>query len=235
MPQYFPLRSNAAVRLGLYCALPVAAGVGWAAMSISHSELLTGVERNITQPVPFPHDVHAGQLRLDCRYCHQTVERSAFAGLPTSDVCLDCHERVWTGLPELEPVRASYETRIPASWRRVHDLPDFARFDHSIHVAKGIGCVSCHGRVDRMSQTRQAESLRMAWCLECHRRPEEHVRPREFVFDLAWEPPRDAESLRSLSEELRLEPAVTSVQELRGALVSRYGIRERTSCSICHQ
>lgn len=235
MPQYFQPRSNAAVRLALWSALPVAAGAGWAAMTGSHSDLLTGVERNITQPVPFPHDVHAGQLRLDCRYCHASVERSTFAGLPSSDVCMDCHERVWTGLPELEPVRASYETRIPASWRRVHDLPDFARFDHSIHIAKGIGCVSCHGRVDQMSQTRQTETLQMAWCLECHRRPHEYVRPREYVFDLVWEPPQDAQSLKNLSEELEMQPAATSIAELRQALVQKYRIRERTSCSICHQ
>jgi hypothetical protein len=145
----------------------------------------------VQQPVPFSHRHHVGQDGIDCRYCHVSVETSAFAGLPSTDICMSCHSQLWTHAPVLEPVRRSMRTDEPIRWQRVHDLPDFVFFNHSIHVHKGIGCESCHGRVDRMPLTYPVASLRMTWCLECHRNPEPHLRPRDQVFQMGWQAPAD--------------------------------------------
>jgi hypothetical protein len=235
MPQYFTPRSNAWIRRALWGGPPLLVGLAAVMVVGARSSYVTGEGQNVAQPVPFPHDIHAGQLGLDCRYCHESVEDSAFAGMPGAGVCMDCHDRVWTGLDELEPVRASYRSRIPLAWMRVHDLPDYARFDHSIHVAKGVGCVSCHGRVDEMTQLRQTESLLMEWCLECHREPVKHLRPVEYAFGSDWELPDDAEELAALSDKLGISPSAESPAEFREALAARYGVQRETSCSICHQ
>lgn len=160
------------------------------------------------QPVPFSHALHAGNLGMDCRYCHTTVERAAHAALPSTEICMNCHARIGVNQPSLSPVRQSYAEGTPVPWIRVHDLPDFVYFDHSAHISRGVSCVSCHGRVDRMEKVYQAEPLRMGWCIECHRNPEPHLRPVEFVTDLDWVPPEDPVELgKRLRKENNINPS----------------------------
>ncbi len=135
------------------------------------------------QPVPYSHALHAGQLGIDCRYCHNTVETAAHAAVPPTQTCMNCHAAIRKESEKLIPVRASYATGMPIPWVRVHDLPDYVYFNHSAHVRRGVGCVSCHGRVDTMEVVYQAEPLSMGWCLDCHRNPERHLRPVEFVTE----------------------------------------------------
>jgi hypothetical protein len=173
----------------------------------------------IEQPVPFSHKHHVGDDGIDCRYCHASVEASAFAGLPPLATCMTCHSRLFTDQPALAPLVAAFERGRPLHWNRVHDLPDFVYFDHSIHVAKGVGCVTCHGRVDRMPLTWRVASLNMQWCLDCHRAPAEFLRPSEHVFDMEWQPTGDR---KQLGRELMRRYAIRSVREL-------------TQCSTCHR
>lgn len=174
-----------------------------------------GVARD--QPVPFSHKHHVAGVGIDCRFCHQNVEESAFAGMPSTETCMMCHSLLWTEAVVLEPVRASFREGEPIRWTRVHDLPDFVYFRHDIHLAKGIGCQSCHGQVDEMPLMWKENTLNMEWCLACHRAPEKHIRPREEVFNMAWSPPADQEALGR-------------------RLVEEYGVRkvQLTDCSICH-
>ena len=168
------------------------------------------------QPVPFSHAVHAGQLGLDCRYCHTTVERAATAAVPPTATCMNCHELIAADSTKLQPVVVSAATGLPVRWVRVHDLPDFVYFDHSAHVRRGVGCVSCHGRVDKMDQVRQVGRLSMGWCLECHRHPEPHLRPLDRITDLDWVPEEDPAGLgRRLREQYNIDPS--------------------TDCSTCHR
>ncbi len=170
------------------------------------------------QPVPFSHEHHVGRLGLDCRYCHTGVEQAAFAGLPPTHTCMTCHSQIWTNAGVLQPVRDSLAENQPLHWQRVNRVPDYVFFDHSIHVAKGVGCTTCHGPVGSMPLMWRAEPLTMGWCLNCHRHPEQFVRPREQVFDPEWTPPSD--------------------QERQGAkLVRDYLIDTRglTDCSRCHR
>jgi hypothetical protein len=157
-----------------------------------------------------------GDVGLDCRYCHTSVETSGFANIPPTKTCMNCHSQIWSASPTLEPVRDSFRTDRSIAWTRVHDLPDFAYFNHSIHVNKGVGCETCHGRVDKMPLTWQKASLQMEWCLDCHRHPEQYVRPREEVFTMGYEPPVEQE-------------------ELGRRLVKEYKIQSLTSCSTCHR
>jgi hypothetical protein len=171
-----------------------------------------------TQPVPFSHEHHVGGLGIDCRYCHTSVETSAFAGIPPAATCMNCHSQIWSTSSMLEPVRASYRTGKPIVWMRIHELPDYVNFNHSIHVSKGVGCVACHGRVDQMPLTWQAEPLTMQWCLDCHREPEKYVRPREKVFEMDWQGTGDPLVLgRELIKEYKIKNE-----------------RSLTTCSICH-
>jgi hypothetical protein len=168
------------------------------------------------QPVPFSHAVHAGKLAMDCRYCHTTVEKAAHAAIPPTSICMNCHKLIATESEKLLPVRDSYVTGNPIPWVRVHDLPDFAYFNHSAHVTRGVSCVSCHGRIDKMEQVTQVKTLRMGWCLDCHRHPEQNLRPKEFVTDLDWVPGEDPVQLgKRLREELNINPS--------------------TDCSTCHR
>jgi len=185
----------------------------------AYSPYVTGAETVVLQPIPFSHQHHVGQFGFDCRYCHASVERSSFAGMPSTETCMNCHSQIWVGSDMLAPVRESYRTGQPLVWNRVHNLADFVYFDHSIHVQKGVGCATCHGRVDQMPLVRQVVSLNMSWCLECHREPERFLRPREEVFNMAWEPKEDQLALGR-------------------RLVKEYGIRdsyELTRCSLCHR
>ncbi len=168
------------------------------------------------QPVPYSHALHAGDLGIDCRYCHTGVETHAKAVIPPTATCMNCHLNVKTESEKLAPVRKSWETGEPLEWVRVHDLPDYAYFNHAGHIQSGVGCVSCHGRVDRMEVVEQVKPLTMGWCLECHRDPDASLRPREFVTDMDWVPAGD--------------PAVLGAQ-----LRAEHGINPSTSCTTCHR
>jgi hypothetical protein len=172
------------------------------------------------QPVQFSHKHHVADDGIDCRYCHTSVETAAFAGIPPTKTCMNCHSQIWATSPYLEPVRDSWRTGKPINWTRVHDLPDFVYFNHSIHVNKGVGCSTCHGRVDQMALTMQVASLKMEWCLECHRHPEQFVRPKEEVFNMEWPPEAWDQAQRG------------------GELIEKYQIQSTsvlTSCSTCHR
>ncbi|MDQ3023664.1 MAG: cytochrome c family protein [bacterium] len=161
------------------------------------------------QPVPYSHALHVGKLGLDCRYCHNTVEKAAFAAIPPTQTCMNCHSSVRTTSSKLEPVRASYSKGLPLEWVQVHDLPDFVYFNHSAHVGRddfGIGCVSCHGRVDQMETVHQVEFLSMGWCLECHRNPEEYLRPRSEVTNMLYEVGNQKEIGQRLKDENSVRP-----------------------------
>lgn len=216
MPQVFHRSTNTLSRVSIFGALIGVAAIAYGLNLINRSSYVTqaGIARE--QPVPFSHRHHAGELGIDCRYCHTAVENAAFAGIPPTATCMNCHAQIWAESPVLEPVRASFRTDRSLEWVKVHDLPDFVYFDHSIHVQKGIGCATCHGRIDRMNLTWQEASLQMEWCLECHRHPERYVRPRGEVFNMRWQPP--AERPR-LGEEL----------------VKTYKVKARTDCSTCHR
>ena len=163
--------------------------------------------RALAQPVPFSHRHHAGELGIDCRYCHQSVEETATAGYPPTHTCMTCHSQLWTNADALAPVRESFAEGWPIPWNRVHDLPDYIYFDHSIHVAHGVGCSECHGPVDTMNRVYQAEAFYMSWCLECHRNPAPHLRPPDQVFNLDWQPPADRAALgRRLMAAFDIEP-----------------------------
>ncbi len=160
------------------------------------------------QPVPYSHALHAGELGIDCRYCHTTVEKGAAAGVPPAETCMNCHQRVKKESKKLLPIRESYTTGAPVEWVKIHDLGDFSYFNHSAHVTRGIGCVSCHGRVDQMVEVYQHEPLSMGWCLDCHRNPDPHLRPPEEVTNMTWEPPEDATTYgKSLREKRNINPS----------------------------
>ncbi|MBW3598213.1 MAG: cytochrome c family protein [Planctomycetes bacterium] len=235
MPQFFHRRWSTLSRLVFYGAPLYLAALAWMAAASFTSPFAVGTNIAVDQPIPFSHEHHAGRLKIDCRYCHETVEQAAFAGMPSTEVCLHCHTEVWTGHQAVKPILASRDTQVPLAWRRVHDLPDFACFDHSIHVQTGVGCVTCHGRVDQMPQVWKTETMTMQWCLECHRAPQGRLRPREEVFSMTWRAPTDPAELAELAETLQLEDVPESSVELQTALVELYDIQSYTSCSNCHQ
>lgn len=218
MPQLFRPGADAIFRAALFLLVAVLVLWGLAVYALLRSDYVTGVGTAPDQPVPFSHQHHVGGLGIDCRYCHTGVENSAFAGIPPTHTCMTCHSQVWTNAGMLRPVRQSLAEDRPLRWTRVNDLADFVYFDHSIHVAKGVGCVTCHGRVDRMPLMRRASSFHMRVCLECHRHPERYVRPRRAVLQTDWDPPRDR---------------LAQGQQL----VEAYGLRpERlTDCYVCHR
>jgi len=217
--QIFHRSTNTISRVSIFGAVFFLALLLWLFDALNRSPYTTrqGVTR--VQPVQFSHQHHVGSMGIDCRYCHTTVEKAAFANIPPTKTCMNCHSQIWAQSPYLEPVRASFRTDVSLQWTRVHDLPDFVYFDHSIHVNKGVGCETCHGRVDQMPLMYQAASLQMRWCLECHRNPEKYLRPKEQIFTMGWQPP--------------VEQAV-----LGARLKREYHIRDRAvleSCSTCHR
>jgi hypothetical protein len=187
-----------------------------ALMLYVRTPLNTGQNHPVEQPIEFDHRHHVADVGIDCRYCHQSVEDSSSAGLPATSVCMNCHSQVWNKSPLLQVVRQKYFTDQPIPWNRVHNLPDFVYFNHSIHVNKGVGCVTCHGRVDQMAAVQQAEPLTMGWCLDCHRDPSAFLRPREQITNMAWLPPKDAATLGK-------------------QLATQYDVHSRTSCTTCHR
>jgi len=219
MSQIFHRHSNIYSRLSILAVLAFLGFLGWVVASLHWSGYNTGQDVFVNQPIQFSHAHHVGGMGIDCRYCHTSVEESAFANIPPTKTCMNCHSQIWTTAPILEPVRASFRNNTPLEWTRVHDLPDFVYFNHSIHVAKGVGCATCHGRVDTMPLMYQQASLMMSWCLDCHRNPARFVRPREEVYNMAWTPPADDPGL---GERLVEEYKIGSVDQL-------------TSCSTCHR
>ena len=218
MTQIFP-KSAVVVGRVIAAGIPLAAlllitaliAVGWSSYST-----LEGYY--ITQPVPFSHQHHANADRIDCRYCHTTVETGAFPGIPASSICMNCHSQLYTTAELLQPVRDSYATGKAIKWQWVYKLPDFVYFHHGIHVQKGIGCSTCHGRVDLMPLIKRAVPLRMKWCLECHRNPAPHLRPKEELFNMRWQPgPRQDEQGAELLKR------------------NNIAVEQLTSCSICHR
>ena len=198
---------------GLVMILCAWAGVGY---GLFHSGWHTGQDQVREQPIPFSHAHHVGEIGVDCRYCHASVEDSAFAGMPDSETCMSCHAQLFADSPTLAPVRDSFVRDRPIHWTRVHDLADFVYFNHSVHVHTGVGCETCHGRVDEMPLMRVAAPLGMDWCIDCHRDPGPHLRPRTEIFTMGWRPQGDPEALaRSLVRELDVQP--------------------RVSCSGCHR
>jgi ferredoxin len=143
------------------------------------------------QPVPFSHKHHVQGLGLQCQYCHVTVEKSSYAGIPPTKTCMNCHAQIWTNAQLLEPVRASWASGQSLAWTKVHDLPDFVYFSHEIHVNKGLGCSTCHGRVDQMPLMYAQNTLQMEWCLDCHRNPAKNLRPTSQIYNMAWEKPAE--------------------------------------------
>lgn len=226
-PDLFPKWFNSIrtmVAVGVVGAVVYVAGI----ITYGFSPYATDVGYMPQQPVPYSHALHAGKLGLDCRYCHNTVEQTGKAAIPPTQTCLGCHTNISAGNvpfeqnPKLAPVKESRDMGMPVEWVRVHDLPDYAYFNHSAHVNRGIGCVSCHGRVDRMEVVHQVAPLSMSWCLDCHRNPAKNIRPLDKITDMAWDP--------------QLDPDYQMTQaELGAQLVKKYNINPSTDCSTCHR
>lgn len=215
MAQVFGRHMDFVARLVVLGVIVVGVGLFWIWRAASASAHPVGSA--VEQPIPFSHKHHVGDDGIDCRYCHASVETAATAGMPSVEVCMSCHSQLYTDQPALQPLIEAWQSGKPIRWQRVHDLPDFAYFDHSVHVNNGVGCVSCHGRVDEMPLTWRHASLNMQWCLDCHRDPAQALRPRDKVFDLAWQPANQ----RATGE----------------ALIAAYHVpMERlTECSTCHR
>src|SRR5881409_139659 len=194
MPQIFHPSTNTISRVSIAAAVLALTAFALVGGALQRSPYLTEVGVPREQPIPFSHKHHVSGIGIDCRYCHTSVEESSFAGIPPTKTCMNCHSQIWADSPYLEPVRESWRTGNPIKWTRVYDLPDFVYFNHSIHVNKGVGCSTCHGRVDLMPLTYQAASLQMEWCLQCHRQPEMFIRPKSQVFQMDWPPTEWAQS-----------------------------------------
>lgn len=216
MAQIFHPSTNSISRVTIFGAVFFIAGFFGLLGIFVRSPYVTSKNIVREQPVPFSHKHHVTDDGIDCRYCHTSVETSAFAGIPSTAICMNCHSQLYTDSPVLAPVRASFQSGQPIPWVRVHNLPDYVYFDHSIHVSKGVGCSTCHGQVDQMPLTWQTQTLYMEWCLQCHRNPAQYVRPREEVFNMAWQPPANQAALGA-------------------ELVKQYHIESKTSCSTCHR
>jgi hypothetical protein len=207
------LRASSIALLGGVLAL-LLLGAG-----LARSQYFTDVARAPQQPVPFSHKHHAGELGIDCRYCHTTAETGANAGFPATHVCMTCHSQIWTNAAMLAPVRESLAEHRPLVWQRVARVPDYVYFRHDIHLAKGVSCFECHGAVDRMPLTYRAHPFEMKWCLDCHRDPAPHLQPRQTLFDPGWTPPADRRALGA-------------------ALMRRYHVHDAatlTHCGVCHR
>ena len=182
------------------------------------------------QPVPYSHALHVGELGLDCRYCHTTVESAGFAAVPPTETCMNCHGKIAPTSMKLKPVRDSFSTGMPVPWIKVHDLPDFVYFNHSAHVTRGVSCVECHGRIDQMEEVQQVAALSMGWCLECHRNPESRLRPVDKVTDLDWGLERTPEVKATEGRELMKD---LGLYDASGQPTVRMTLM--TNCSTCHR
>lgn len=219
MPQVFHPSMNTLSRVSIFGAVFFLAGGVFLMAAVVRSPYITEVGVVREQPIPFSHEHHVADVGIDCRYCHTSVETSAYAGMPTTATCMNCHTELFSDAPMLEPVRASYRTGEPLRWTRVNDLPDFVYFDHSIHVSKGVGCASCHGDVSSMPLMWREKTLHMQWCLDCHRAPGPHLRPPDRVFDTQWAPPRLRDEATTLAAEL----------------MEGNEVQSKTTCYVCHR
>ena len=219
MSQIFHRHSNIYSRLSIVAVVLFVPTLGGVVGLVHLSGWNTRQNDFIEQPVQFSHAHHVGGMGIDCRYCHTSVEESAFANIPPTKTCMNCHSQIWQNAPILEPVRASFRDNTPLTWTRVHDLPDFVYFNHSIHVKQGVGCATCHGPVDKMPLMYQHAPLTMAWCLECHRDPGKFIRPRDQVFNMTWQRPAGDPDFGA---RLVKQHNIASVEQL-------------TSCSTCHR
>ncbi|MFN0007836.1 MAG: cytochrome c3 family protein [Planctomycetota bacterium] len=221
MAQVFHPSANTISKVTIFGGVFVVGIVGWAVREINRSPWITDAQVAREQPVQFSHKHHVQGLGIDCRFCHSGVEDGAFAGIPPTKTCMGCHAEVWKDAPLLEPVRESFRSDRSIEWVRVHDLPDYVYFDHSIHLKKGVGCESCHGRVDEMPLTWREHSLNMEWCLACHRDPAAFLRPKDKLFEMGWDPSsaNPPRTQREIGEELVRENHVHGV----------------TNCSVCHR
>src|SRR6476661_10922504 len=217
MSQIFHRSANTIARVSIFGAVFFIAGLLGLFAEVNRSPWVTQARVAREQPIQFSHERHVAGNGLDCRYCHTSVEESSFAGIPPTKTCMNCHSQIFSTSPYLEPVRESFRSDRPIAWTRVHDLPDFVYFNHSIHVKKGMGCTTCHGQVDRMPLMWQEKSLQMEWCLECHRNPAKYVRPRDKITDMEYQ----------LSDREQLV--------VGQRLVKEYQIQSLTSCSTCHR
>lgn len=218
MAQVFHRSANVLARASIIGGAAAAAVLALLGAAIYRSPVVTQVNIAKAQPIPFSHQRHVGGNGIDCRYCHTSVEESGVANVPPTETCMTCHSQILADAPMLEPVHESWKSGKPIEWTRVYDLPDFVYFDHSIHVAKGIGCTTCHGNIDEQRLTHKAETLQMAWCLECHRAPEKFIRPKDKIFDVDWEAP-----------ENQLEIGKQLVQEYK------VKVEQLDNCSVCHR
>ena len=216
MTALFSPKANGVFRLVLAVLLLGAGATIAGLMVFQRTPYGTGQQHEVGQPVQFDHRHHVKDDLIDCRYCHSSVEKAASAGIPSTELCLNCHSQVWNKSPLLDVVRASWFQNQPIQWTRVHNLPDFVYFNHAIHVNKGVGCVECHGRVDRMAAIQQVAPLTMGWCLDCHRNPEPRLRPVEEITNMEWKPEGDAVALGK-------------------ELAKKYDVKPRVSCYTCHR
>ncbi|HVT12080.1 MAG TPA: cytochrome c3 family protein [Fimbriimonadaceae bacterium] len=247
--QVFRERANTVARLSLVAGAITILGGGFAVAALSRSPANTKVGVPKDQPIPFSHKHHAWELGIDCRYCHTSVEKSAYPGLPPSETCMSCHSQIWTNSPLLEPVRQSYETGTPIHWTQVNKVPEFVYFNHSIHIARGLNCNTCHGPVQDMQITYKGNPFQMAWCLQCHRAPERYLHtdpahpertPRQQVFDLYWKI-QAGEELNDREKSLAQgeDPFSDKPEDIAEGkkLVKKMGVRvaELADCWICHR
>jgi hypothetical protein len=219
MAQFFKRSANNIARISMVAGAVLAGSAFLAYTQIARSSYLTGRYLEKQQPVQFSHKHHVGDDGIDCRYCHQTVETTATAGMPSTQTCMNCHSQLFADAPYLEPIRASFRDNKPIEWERVHDLPEYVYFNHSIHVAKGVGCSTCHGEIDNMPAVYQENTLQMEWCLQCHRDPQKFVRPKSEIYNMQW---KDGDI--DAGERTQLK--------------DNYKLRSReimTSCSTCHR
>lgn len=222
MSQLFPRGANTIARV--FIALVVVGALGFLGFlyMLQSSPYVTEVGVAREQPVPFSHEHHVSGLGLDCRYCHTTVETSASAGIPAPGLCMNCHKKVWADAPMLKPIRDSFKNDTPLKWNRVHDLPDFVYFNHSVHIGRGVACVSCHGKVNEMPLMWKEKTLYMGWCLDCHRNPEPNLRPVSEVTNMNWKPDAEWKKVDKLSHA--------------GIRKTQPGhINQLTNCAICHR
>jgi len=217
MPQLFPPAVDLAAKFIIGGLVLAVVGGAWAFYSLNRSSYWTRVDVPVEQPVPFSHQHHVGELGLDCRFCHSAVTTSANAGMPDTQTCMTCHSQIWKDAPMLAPVRDSYASNRPIEWKRVNEVPQFVYFDHSIHINKGVGCSTCHGRLDEMPMTWKSVDMEMQWCLKCHRNPDKNLRPLNAVFQMDWKPSSDPHAGEALARARDIQTA------------------HLTDCSTCHR
>jgi hypothetical protein len=216
MPQLFKPSSNTVAKVSIAVVVLLAGSTLAVAYIMDRGHWTTSVEVAPDQPIPFSHKHHVKDDGIDCRYCHTSVENSGYAGLPATEICMTCHSQIWSNASVTQPIRDSWASGKSIQWTRVHDLPDFVYFNHSIHINKGIGCSSCHGRVDEMPLMYKVNTLNMNWCLNCHRDPAKFIRPRSEVFNVEYVYPANQ-------------------AELGAKLVKEYHAQSLTDCVTCHR